>query len=454
LLSFGLWSGRLPAAWLRFASTTQAPRPEPKPCACEKPAPLAAGAAATPAVVAAPTPLPGAAATAHEIEAARYPVCEREETAPILSRLRLDKAGPELWALHCGPSVHIFSIESDGEHLRPLRIARLDAQSYNPAQAPRAVPVSAADIDGDGRGDLLAPVLLLDRAGAPSGGALYLLRQRAEGGFAPAARLLDLAPGGVVAATLDAQPGADLALLQLHDAHVGRPNELWLIHGGPAPLRFAQRDAGTGAVAIAAVDLDRDGVDDVAAASAVEGRVRLWLSSRGGLVKAEPIVLELAHARELLAADLDGDGQRDLIVTGDSVWFVLARKDSVPEAKSVTGSEGLRDVQLEDVNADGKIDVVGYLHPALIACTQAAGFAFTKQTLATLQGELGLLSARVAQLDADGQPDLVAVTVSHERERQVELTVASDLANAAVVRLGAQAQTFRDVALMQHFVLP
>src|SRR5262249_51246333 len=163
--------GRLPRAFWRGGAAPPACTRCPA-CVCTTAAPTPV--IAEPARNAAP-PTPEAAP---EIEAVRYPVCEREESAPALSRLRLGGKGPELWALPCGPSMHLFSIERDGERLRPLRVARLEAPSYNPAQAPRALPLAAADVDGDGRADLLAPVLLLDRAGAPSGGALYWLRQR------------------------------------------------------------------------------------------------------------------------------------------------------------------------------------------------------------------------------------------------------------------------------------
>lgn len=450
LLTLGLWSGRLPKA-LRSALEPRPAEQERKPCACENPAAAHAFTPPPPAAELNPQ------ASAREIEAARYPVCAREEAPPTLSRLRLTKDGAELWALHCGPSVHLIAIDREGDRLRPTRVAQLDAPSYSPAEAPRAVPVTAADIDGDGRADLVAPVLLLDRAGAPSGGALYLLRQRAEGGFEPASRLLDLAPGSVAPATLDAQPGIDLALLHLHDVHTARPNQLWLVHGGAAPLRFAQREAGAGAGALAAVDLDRDGLDDIAVTSESEGRVRIWLSTRGSQTQTDPIVLELPHAREAITGDLDGDGQRDLVLTGDRVWFLLAQKNFAAEPnKAVAGSEGLRDIQLEDANADGKLDLIGYAHPEVVALLQVpnAKLGFVRHTLGTLQGELGVLFTRIAQLDGDDQPDLAIVTVSQGPDPQVELALARNLADASKIHLAPQAQTLRDAALLQHFVLP
>jgi hypothetical protein len=384
----------------------------------------------------------------------RYPVCAREEGAPTLSRLRLSNTGPELWALHCGPSVHLLAIEREGEHLVPRRVARMQARSYNPAEAPRAVPVTAADIDGDGRADLIVPVLLVDRAGTPAGGALYRLRGREQGGFDPATRLLDLAPGGAAAATLDAEPGMDLLLLHLRDPHTAQPNQLWLVRGGPAPLRIAQLEAGSGSASLAVADLDRDGIDDAAVASESEGRVRLWLSSHGPAAKSPPIVLELPGVREVLAGDLDGDGQRDLLLAGEGVWFLLARQGFAADPKLIAGSEHLRDVQLEDANADGKLDVVGYVHPDVIALVQGDQLRFTRRTLASLRGDLGVLFTRIGQLDANTQPDLVIATTSEGPDAQLELAIASNLTDAAPVRFAAKPQTLRDAVLLQHFALP
>ncbi len=445
LLTLALAAFGMPEHWPGVRRQHPAPNRAPAPCACRD-----AGMPAAPAAAAQPAAATAPSAT----ELARYPICAREEAAPELSQLRLANDGPPLWALHCGSSVQLLAIEPDGPLLVPRRLALLRAPSYSPAESGRAVAVSAGDIDGDGRADLIVPALSLDRGGGPAGGGLYLLRQRAQGGFADPVRVLGLSPGAAVAATLDAQPGRDLALLQLRDARTASASELWLLHGGPSPARFAQLPAGVGADALAAADLDRDGLDDLVVTSAREGRARLWLSADGAGFTGAPIVLELPGVREAVAGDLDGDGHADLVLGGERAWLLLARRGFRAQPRAIEGSEGLRDLQLVDADGDGKLDLVGYAHPTVVVLAQGSGLAFERHTLATLQGDLGVLFARVAGLDGDSRPNLVIAAVSSGPDAQVELALGRNLEPGSALRFAVRPSRLRDSPLLQRFTLP
>lgn len=452
LLSYFLFTGRLPAAWLR-APAKPAPAPhDGTPPAAQPPVAEEAAPDAPPAP--APEPAPAMPGAPSALPATRYAVCAREEAPPLLSRVRVTKDGPSLWALHCGPSVHLMSIEREGDTLIARRVMRARVPARSPAEAPRPARVRAGDVDGDGRSDLLVPTLFTDRNDAPAAGTLTLLRQRAEGGFEAPRRLFDIAIGDVATAALDAQPGQDLALLHLLDARNARSNELWLVHGGPSPLRYAQIPAGVGSNALCTADLDADGLDDVIAASEREQRVRIWLSSRGEGAQAEPIALESPGAREVICGDVDGDGKPDAVLNGTSVSLLLAGKDFRAEPIVLPDSAGLRDVQLEDVDGDGKLDVVGYAHPSLIALQQGAGLAFTRSTLATLRGDFGVLFARAARLDDDSRPDLVLILLSNAADAAIELAVARDLHDGLAVEPASHVEPARDAALAEHFDLP
>jgi hypothetical protein len=297
------------------------------------------------------------------------------------------------------------------------------------------------------------PALFVDRSTTPIAGSVTLLHQRAQGGFDAPRRLLDVAAGDLAPATLDAQPGQDIALLHLLDARTARPNELWLLHGGPAPLRYAQLPAGVGAGAVTAADLDRDGLDDIVVVSEHEQRARIWLSGRGD-AQAEPIALELEGVREAISGDLDGDGQRDVVLAGKQVWALLSGKNFRAEPVAIAQSEGLRDVQLEDVNGDGKLDIVGYAHPNVIALQQGAGLAFSRVTLASLRGDFGVLFARAAQLDDDARPDLVLVLMSNSTEASIELAVARNVHDGSAVEPASHVEPAADAALAEQFDLP
>jgi hypothetical protein len=389
------------------------------------------------------------------VEAARFAVCEREETRAALSRVPLLGDRAELWALHCGRSVHLIAIETLGSALVPRRVAMLEIPRPGAAEASVAVDTAAADVNGDGRADWIAPVLLADASGVPRGGGLYVLLQRAEGGFVSPTRLLAAAPGQLVAAELDAQPGQDLVLLQRENASAGRPDELWLIHGGAAPLRAAQRPASVATNAIAALDLDLDEHDDLAVASAHDGRIQLWLSRAGALATVAPVDVMMAGVEQLLPADVDGDGVRELVLAGERVWVLPTTSDTAAtrQAVAIAGSDGMRDVHLADANGDAQPELVGYAHPDLVALLRV-GDRFERSRMLSLRGDVSVLFVRVAQFDHDPRPDLLLMVLSADGGRQVEVSVARNLAAGATVRFAAKSAPIADSALLERFVLP
>jgi hypothetical protein len=428
----------------------RATRTEPVAAGCDCTHSAAGGGAATAAADTEPPHPPQLAAST--TMAARFAVCEREETRAALARVPLLAARSELWTLHCGRSLHLIALEELGDTLVPQRVAIVQNSNAGPGEAAVAAPAGAADVNGDGRVDWIAPVLLADGSGVPRGGGVYVLQQRATGGFEPPVRLLAAAPGSVVAAELDARPGQDLALLHRQDASIGLPDELWLIAGGPSPLRIAQRPASVSTAALAALDLDLDGRDDVIAASGHEGRIRIWLSRRGALAQVEPIDVAIKGVQQLLVVDIDGDAQRELLLVGERAWLLAAKADALPEAVAIDDSEDLRDLHFADANGDGRADLVGYAHPDLIALLRTEA-RFERRRVLSLRGEASILFARIAQLDRDPRPDLLMAVLAAD-DKQVELAIARNLAPGATVQLAAAANPISEAALLQRFAIP
>jgi hypothetical protein len=285
---------------------------------------------------------------------------------------------------------------------------------------------------------------------------LHLLHARPEGGFDPARRALELAPGAVAALRLGAAPADGLALIQLAAAQLARSNELWIVRGGPAPLRSETRTAvGVGATALAVADLDRDGLDDVAVASESEGRVRLFRGGAAG--NAEPVQWDVPGAREALSADLDGDGARDLVLLGTRVWLVLASKSEPLAPRELAASDGLRELAAVDVDRDRKLDLVGYVHPQLVALLQRDQLGFERRTVATLSGDAAVYSARMLTLAASESeresPIAWITTLSDGSEPAVEIAFARDVTLGSQLELAARAQPLPDAPLVERFGL-
>ena len=101
------------------------------------------------------------------------------------------------------------------------------------------------------------------------------------------------------------------------------------------------------------------------------------------------------------------------------------------QALSFAG-ERVRSLQAADLNADGKLDLVGYAHPQLVRLEQGSGFNFEPRMVAELQGTtFAPLVAQLADFDHDGQLDLVMLGRSPNDSKGVDL-VFIDHVNAHV----------------------
>lgn len=185
------------------------------------------------------------------------------------------------------------------------------------------VGVAVADLDGDGRNDLL----LASRSSDPARAGVYVALQDplVEGRFLPARRLdAGQSPGHVLATDLDADGRPDLVVANA--AIDGRGSGVTVLLADAArpgqfrPGSFHPMDDAAQASCVA--DLNGDGLPDLAVAGAVTGLVndlqsvvQVFLQDpaapgrfvRGGRFAGGDQV------RYLAAADLDGDGAVDLV---------------------------------------------------------------------------------------------------------------------------------------------
>src|SRR5690606_29714202 len=115
---------------------------------------------------------------------------------------------------------------------------------------------------------------------------------------------------------------------------------------------------------LATADLNEDGILDLAAGA--EGSVTVFFGGPGGEFQAAPLLLNGVYSPKWTGiADFNGDGLNDM-VTVSSVWTVSLRLGTgdgelgEPDVYNVTCAEnkGLRSGLLADLNADGETDLV------------------------------------------------------------------------------------------------
>lgn len=264
--------------------------------------------------------------------------------------------------------------------------------------------MAAGSLDGDGRIDLAVGHAVASQACA--------LHNRADGGWGTACATVGGSVRDLVMDDFNRDGRLDIAVAR------GGPGGIQLMYGavtGPmSAVPGPAVDAGYVFSALAAGDIDRDGVPDLAAVAAASPQAWVFAGGRdGGFAPAFGSPLAVGNNPTAVALpDLDGDGRLDLVVAstapGTVATFVhqagvLARLDSF-----AVGA-GPRSVAFGDWDGDGTTDVA-------VACQvsqevellfgRAGGRLATGSAIAGLERPTRVVAADV---DRDGQVDLVVV---------------------------------------------
>lgn len=382
---------------------------------------------------------------------ARTIVCDANTRRPGLALVQLTgDARPEL-AVLCGRSVQLLALEPRDASgtLTPVRVAtfELTTDSGEPDTELDARAVAAGDVDGDAAPDLVLG--FADPTEHARGGAFFLVSRDATGGFARPRSLGPIVALAAAIRALDERPGAEILALHRAQAASRRASEVWVFGGGAAPSRVALQRVGIGAEAFAIADLDRDGHDDVLVTTSDGPRVDVLF---GDGATAFPRSRELAvrGAREAVAGDLDGDGAVDVVLGGEATLLVRAVEGAEAiEARPIEAAHGLRLLAAGDVGADGARELVGYLHPELVAFSGLPSATPTRRTLRILHADDPMpVALAVGDLDADGHAELVTLARVSE-DAPFELVIVP----VGATPFARQAEPLRDAPLTLHVVL-
>ena len=232
---------------------------------------------------------------------------------------------------------------------------------FGPVQVVQVGPAPEAtaigDVTGDGRADVLVGVMTPGGSAAATND-LLVFAQRADGSLAPPVRYAtglssgDRAGMGVAVLEANGDGRRDVAMATRSGVQI-------MVQTTAGTLAMRQLVAGTtGAEFIAAADMDRDGDTDLV----VNGEAGTALLRQGpaGVFAASPV--GSGWALGLAVGDVDGDGWPDIAICGRSTYVTVYHHATIgwrvtthtPVTGYWTVPEG---IEIADVTGDRRADV-------------------------------------------------------------------------------------------------
>ncbi len=300
-----------------------------------------------------------------------------------------------------------------------------------------ALSVAVADVNGDGKPDLLVSNLCASNSNCLNGSVSVLLGN-GDGTFQTA---VSYGSGGqdawsVAVADVNGDGKPDLLVSNECASNCTNGSVSVLLGNGDGTFQTAvgYGSGGEDALSVAVADVNGDGKLDLLVSNlcasngtCVNGSAGVLLGNGDGTFQAAGSYGSGGeYAYSVAVADVNGDGKPDLVVANDcassscangSVGVLLGNGDGTFQTAVSYGSGGedALSVAVADVNGDGKPDVV-VLHQCASTsnCTNGSVSVLLGNGDGTFQtavsygsGGEDALSVAVADVNGDGKPDLV-----------------------------------------------
>ena len=276
--------------------------------------------------------------------------------------------------------------------------------------------VFAADLDGDGDQDVLSA--------SETDETVAWYENDGQGGFGPQQVIFDLADGASSVFATDIDDDGDQDVLA---AYYLANKIAWFENTdvqGAFGFQQAVTFAADGVRSVFAIDIDGDGDQDVLSASELDDKIA-WYENRNDGPSGPPLVITtLADgASSVFAADLDGDGDPDVLSASfndDKIaWY--ENTDGLgafgPQLVITTLADGAESVFAADLDGDGDLDVLSASFNddkiAWYENTDGLG-AFGPQQILSLAAD-GARSVFASDLDGDGDQDVLSASSDDDK---------------------------------------
>jgi hypothetical protein len=281
------------------------------------------------------------------------------------------------------------------------------AANFSVGSQPNAVAV--ADVNGDGRADLVTANL--------GSGTVSVLLGNGNGTFQSAVNFaVGNFPSGVAVADVNGDGRADLVV-----ANQNSNNVSVLLGNGNGTFQTAQNFAtGYAPVLVAVADVNGDGRPDLVVTNATSNTVSVLLGNGNGTFQSAVNFTVGSTPLAVAVADVNGDGRPDLVVAnrgpfgtpGNTVSVLLGNGNGTfQSAVNYTVGSFPDAVAVADVNGDGRPDLVVANELSSTVSVLLGNGNGTFQSAVNFAVGSDPTSVAVADVNGDGHPDLVVANL-------------------------------------------
>lgn len=268
----------------------------------------------------------------------------------------------------------------------------------------------ASDLDGDGDSDVVS-------ASRYDNKIAWYENTDGYGSFSDQKVIASEAsdPQSITAADFDGDGDKDLLYCSWEDGKVA-----WFENvdsGGFSDENVISNNAG-GAEAVYAADLDGDGDKDALSASNSVGgtnKIAWYRNTAGGFASQNVISQDMRGAIVVLAADLDGDGDQDVLSAskgdGKVAWYENTSGYGTFSKQKVitTDAPGVQSLSAADLDGDGDLDVLSASkRNSTLAWYENTDGSGTFSSQKTISSGASYASVFTADIDQDGDPDVLS----------------------------------------------